>query len=180
MLASTSVVNPIATASPSDIPEWTAKKKYVYFLVWGDYFSFPYSAPIRRFYIERDHADVDALDIGYILKILSSCLLWAEETCTMPRPKKCLCEQVDFSPVERCFRPCGMLARKNLEIRLSTEEFEAFRLRHLEGMGQESAASHMGTSQSTYQRMLERAAIKIARALADGHPLFIDVPYSHS
>lgn len=122
----------------------------------------------------------DSLNIGYILKTYTLLFLRGRGFKSMPRPKKCLCEKIDFSPPERCFRPCGAPAHSVLETRLSTEEFEAFRLRYFEGLEQEIAAMRMGTSQSTYQRILEHSAGKIAQALADGHALFIDLPYSHS
>ncbi|KKU33694.1 MAG: hypothetical protein UX57_C0002G0020 [Candidatus Uhrbacteria bacterium GW2011_GWE2_46_68] len=58
---------------------------------------------------------------------------------------------------------------RDLEVvTLESEELEAYRLRHVQGMEQIEAAKSMQTSQSTYQRILYRAYEKIADALVHG------------
>jgi predicted DNA-binding protein (UPF0251 family) len=58
-------------------------------------------------------------------------------------------------------------------IELTTEELEAFRLRHIKNLEQIEAAQKMRTSQSTYQRILYSAYKKIAEALINGKAIKI-------
>jgi len=63
---------------------------------------------------------------------------------------------------------------RELEItELTTEEMEAFRLRHINDLEQTEAAKKMNTSQSTYQRILYSAYKKIADALINGKAIKI-------
>ena len=63
---------------------------------------------------------------------------------------------------------------RNLEIiELTTEEMEAYRLRHLNGLEQKEGAKKMQTSPSTYQRILYSAYKKIADALVNGKAIRI-------
>ena len=55
---------------------------------------------------------------------------------------------------------------RELEIvELTTEEMEAYRLRHINNLEQKEAAEKMNTPQSIYQRILYLAYKKIADAL---------------
>jgi len=56
---------------------------------------------------------------------------------------------------------------------LTTEEMEAYRLRHINGLEQKQAAKKMRTSQSTYQRILYSTYKKIADALINGKAIKI-------
>jgi predicted DNA-binding protein (UPF0251 family) len=58
-------------------------------------------------------------------------------------------------------------------VELTTEEMEAYRLRHINDLEQEEAAKKMNTSQSTYQRILYSAYKKIADALVNGKAIKI-------
>jgi len=58
-------------------------------------------------------------------------------------------------------------------IELTTEEMEAYRLRHINDLEQQAAADKMHTSQSTYQRILYSAYKKIADALINGKAIKI-------
>ena len=58
-------------------------------------------------------------------------------------------------------------------VELTTEEMEAFRLRHINDLEQKEAAQKMKTSQSTYQRILYSAYKKIADALINGKAIRI-------
>jgi len=58
-------------------------------------------------------------------------------------------------------------------IELTTEEMEAYRLRHINNMEQKEAADKMHTSQSTYQRILYATYKKIADALVNGKAIKI-------
>jgi len=89
----------------------------------------------------------------------------------MPRPR--LCRKIEFNPEVTYFKPQGIPMR-NLEIvELTTEELEAYRLRHLNNLDQQKAAQKMHTSASTYQRILYSAYKKIADALINGKSIKI-------
>lgn len=90
----------------------------------------------------------------------------------MPRPR--YCRRISFRPHITYFKPQGIPLCALEIITLSSEEFEAYRLRYIEEMHQLSAAKKMGTSQSTYQRILYSAHRKIADALVSGKGIRID------
>jgi predicted DNA-binding protein (UPF0251 family) len=91
----------------------------------------------------------------------------------MPRQQRCLCKKIKFKPNVVYFKPQG-IPIKGLEIKeLSMEEIETFRLRHIDSLEQKEAAEKMGTSQSTYQRLLYSAYKKIADALINGKAIKI-------
>ncbi len=58
-------------------------------------------------------------------------------------------------------------------VELTTEEIEAYRLRHINDLEQKKAAEKMRTSQSTYQRILYSAYKKIADVLINGKAIKI-------
>lgn len=94
----------------------------------------------------------------------------------MARPRNCLCDSIKFNPNVVYFKPQG-ISMVNLEIiELSLEEIEAFRLKNLENLEQQSAAKKMKTSTSTYQRILYSAYKKVAEALTQGKAIKI---YKH-
>jgi uncharacterized protein len=89
----------------------------------------------------------------------------------MPRPR--LCRKIEFNPEITYFKPQGIPIR-NLEIvELTTEELEAYRLRHVNELDQQAAAEKMNTSTSTYQRILNSVNKKIADALINGKAIKI-------
>jgi len=90
----------------------------------------------------------------------------------MVRPR--LCRRVRFRPGVTYFKPAG---RKMIELEesvISVDEFEAVRLRDLEGLEQEQAAKKMGISRPTFQRLLTCARKKIAEALVNGKAIKIE------
>ncbi len=89
----------------------------------------------------------------------------------MPRPK--LCRKIKFTPQVTYFKPRGVPIRNLSVIELTTEEIEAYRLRHIENLEQKKAAKKMHTSQSTYQRILSSAYKKTADALINGKAIKI-------
>jgi predicted DNA-binding protein (UPF0251 family) len=89
----------------------------------------------------------------------------------MPRPR--LCRKINFNPDITFFKPQGVPMRDLEIIELTTEEMEAYRLRHINDMDQIEAAEKMNTSQSTYQRILYSAYKKIADALINGKAIKI-------
>jgi len=89
----------------------------------------------------------------------------------MPRPR--LCRKIEFNPNITYFKPQGVPMRFLEIVELTTEEMEAFRLRHINDLEQQGAADKMRTSQSTYQRILYSAYKKIADALINGKAIKI-------
>lgn len=89
----------------------------------------------------------------------------------MVRPR--LCRKINFKPNITYFKPQGVPMRELMIVKLSTEEVEAYRLRHTFCLEQKEAAKKMNTSQSTYQRILNSAAKKIADALINGKAIRI-------
>jgi predicted DNA-binding protein (UPF0251 family) len=78
-----------------------------------------------------------------------------------------------FNPKITYFKPQGVPLRLLELVQLTTEEIEAYRLRHLNDLEQKEAAEKMCTSQSTYQRILYSAYKKIADALINGKAIRI-------
>ena len=84
----------------------------------------------------------------------------------MPRPRmsRMVCWQPDFT----YFKPAGVGMRALEEAVLQVDELEAIRLKDLEELEQEKAASKMGISQPTFHRVLLDARKKVADALVNG------------
>jgi len=89
----------------------------------------------------------------------------------MVRPR--LCRRIKFNPKITYFKPQGVPMRFLEIVELTTEEMEAYRLRHINKLEQKEAAKKMKTSQSTYQRILYSAYKKIADALINGKAIRI-------
>lgn len=89
----------------------------------------------------------------------------------MPRPR--LQRKIDFNPNVTYFKPQGVPMRCLEIVELTTEEMEAYRLRHINDLEQKEGAEKMHTSQSTYQRILYSAYKKIADALINGKAIKI-------
>ncbi|NCT55081.1 DUF134 domain-containing protein [Candidatus Falkowbacteria bacterium] len=89
----------------------------------------------------------------------------------MPRPR--LCRKIGFKPEVTYFKPQGVPMRGLEVIELTTEELEAYRLRHINDLDQQEAAKKMNTSASTYQRILYSSYKKIADALVNGKAIKI-------
>jgi predicted DNA-binding protein (UPF0251 family) len=90
----------------------------------------------------------------------------------MARPR--LCRRVRFNPDVTYFKPRGIPLRKLEEVILHVDEFEALRLKDLEGLEQEDAAKKMGISRPTFQRLLVSARKKIADAIVKGKAIKIE------
>lgn len=89
----------------------------------------------------------------------------------MPRPK--LRRRINFDPNVTYFKPLGIPMRDLEVVELTTEEIEAYRLRHIKDLDQRQSADKMRTSPSTYQRILYSANEKIADALVNGKAIKI-------
>lgn len=68
----------------------------------------------------------------------------------------------------------GISIRLLETVDLSREEMEAMRLKNLEGLSQEDGATKMGTSQTTFQRILSSAYFKTTEALVKGKAIRIE------
>ncbi|MFH1364413.1 MAG: DUF134 domain-containing protein [Candidatus Aenigmatarchaeota archaeon] len=90
----------------------------------------------------------------------------------MPRPR--LNRRVVCEPDTTYFKPAGIKMRELEESILSVDEFEAVRLKDLEGMDQEEAARKMNISQPTFHRLILSARKKLADAIVNGKAIKIE------
>lgn len=90
----------------------------------------------------------------------------------MPRPR--LCRRVGVEPGVTYFKPAGIPIKELEEVVLTVDEFEAIRLKDLEGLEQEAAAKKMNISQPTFFRLLDSARKKIADAIVNGKAIKIE------
>jgi len=90
----------------------------------------------------------------------------------MPRPRRC--RRVWLEPNITYFKPAGIPVRELEEVVLTVDEFEAIRLKDLEGLEQEEAAKKMNISQPTFFRLLNSARKKIADAIVNGKAIKIE------
>ena len=89
----------------------------------------------------------------------------------MVRPR--LCRRILAEPNVTYFKPRGIPMRELEEVILSVEEFEAVRLKDLEGLEQEECAKKMKISQPTFHRLVLSARKKIAEAIIKGKAIQI-------
>ena len=68
----------------------------------------------------------------------------------MVRPR--LCRRVRFNPDVTYFKPRGIPLMELEEVILPVDEYEAVRLKDLEGLEQEQCAKKMNVSQPTFHR----------------------------
>ena len=90
----------------------------------------------------------------------------------MPRPRRF--RRVWFEPSITYFKPAGVRMVDLEESILTVDEFEAIRLKDLEGLEQEEAAKKMNISQPTFFRLLDSARKKIADAIVKGKAIKIE------
>jgi predicted DNA-binding protein (UPF0251 family) len=84
----------------------------------------------------------------------------------MPRPR--LCRKIELNPNVTFYKPQGVPLRELKIINITHEEWEALRLKNVEGLDQTKAAERMNTSQSTFQRIFSGAQKKISTAIVQG------------
>lgn len=89
----------------------------------------------------------------------------------MPRPR--LNRNVCHKPDVTYFKPQGVPMSTIEIIELTLEETEALRLKNVVGLDQNECAKEMGTSQSTFQRILSGAYNKISDAVVNGKAIEI-------
>jgi hypothetical protein len=90
----------------------------------------------------------------------------------MPRPRRR--RRVRFQPDITFFRPEGVKESCLEESILMVDEFEAVRLKDLEGLDQIEAAKKMNISQPTFFRLIKSARRKIADAIVKGKAIKIE------
>jgi len=90
----------------------------------------------------------------------------------MVRPR--LCRRVRFQPGVTYFKPRGIPLMELEEVILHVDEYEAVRLKDLEGLEQEEASKKMNISQPTFFRLLDSARKKIADAMVNGKAIKIE------
>lgn len=84
----------------------------------------------------------------------------------MPRPKAK--REINKFPTVTYYKPRGVPVRELEIVRLDLEEWEALRLKDVQGLSQIQAAKKMKTSQSTFQRILTSAEKKLATGIING------------
>jgi predicted DNA-binding protein (UPF0251 family) len=89
----------------------------------------------------------------------------------MPRPRRC--RRVWFEPDVTYFKPAGVRMIDLEESVLTVDEFEAVRLKDLEGLDETVAAKKMNISQPTFNRLVSSARKKIADAIVHGKAIKI-------
>jgi predicted DNA-binding protein (UPF0251 family) len=90
----------------------------------------------------------------------------------MPRPRRN--RRIWSEPGVTYFKPAGIRMRELDESIVTVDEFEAVRLKDLEGLEQGEAAKKMGISQPTFHRLLLTARKKVADALTNGKAIRIE------
>jgi len=90
----------------------------------------------------------------------------------MSRPR--ILRRVWFEPNVTYFKPAGIRMIDLEESILAVDEFEAIRLKDLEGLEQEEASKKMNISQPTFFRLLDSARKKIADAIVNGKAIKIE------
>jgi predicted DNA-binding protein (UPF0251 family) len=93
----------------------------------------------------------------------------------MPRRRRC--RKVGFQPAFISFRPSGEGLAEPEKMVLTVDEFEAVRLKDLEGLDQSVCAEKMDISQPTFHRLVISARRKIADALTHGKSIKIEGGY---
>ncbi len=90
----------------------------------------------------------------------------------MPRPRRC--RRIGCIPNITYFKPAGVRMKHLDEVILNVDEYEAVRLKDLEGLEQEAAAKKMNISQPTFHRLVLTARKKIAEAIVKGKAIKIE------
>lgn len=89
-------------------------------------------------------------------------------------PGRRRCRRVGWKPAFTAFGPAAPGNTEPGEAVLSYDEFEAVRLKDLEGLDQNECAAMMEISQPTFHRLVISARRKIADALTNGKTIKIE------
>ena len=93
-------------------------------------------------------------------------------TINMVRPR--LFRRIVAEPNVTYFKPAGVRMIDLKQSILTVDEFEAVRLKDLEGLEQEECAKKMNISQPTFSRLVDEARKKIADAIVNGKAIKIE------
>ena len=96
------------------------------------------------------------------------CIRTKKEVIAISRPKKC--RRVGFVPEHSYFSAGGHVLEEEV---LEIEELEALRLSDMMEIEQDKAAEAMDVSRGTYQRIVNSARKKLAKALVEGKSIRI-------
>jgi predicted DNA-binding protein (UPF0251 family) len=96
----------------------------------------------------------------------------------MVRPR--ICRKISSSPHITYFKPQGIPLVDLDEVILNLDEFEALKLKDVEGLGQEDGAKRMGISQPTFFRLISSAHKKIADAMVHGKAIRIEADLEYT
>jgi len=100
------------------------------------------------------------------------CTIFAEKLYFMPRTEKD--RIVHTPPLFSEFKPIGVPVQELLNVVLTLDEFEAFRLADYVGLSHAEGAEEMGISRSTFTRLIEKSRKKISDFIIEGRVLSID------
>ena len=89
-------------------------------------------------------------------------------------PGRRRCRRVGHQPAFTAFSPAETSTMAPEEAVLSVDEFEALRLKDLEGLEQNECAAMMEISQPTFHRLVVSARRKVADALTHGKTIKIE------
>ncbi|HOT94377.1 MAG TPA: DUF134 domain-containing protein [Methanoregulaceae archaeon] len=89
-------------------------------------------------------------------------------------PGRRRCRRVGWEPAFTSFGPTGEDVRDSGTVVLSVDEYEAVRLKDLEGFDQATCATMMEISQPTFHRLVTSARRKVADALTHGKAIRIE------
>jgi len=90
----------------------------------------------------------------------------------MVRPR--LMRRIGCNPDVTYFKPRGVPMTELSEVVIQIDEYEAIRLKDLEGMEQSECAEKMKISQPTFHRLVVSARKKIADAIINGKSIRIE------
>jgi len=90
----------------------------------------------------------------------------------MPRTEKD--RIVHTPPLFSEFKPIGVPVHELMNVILTLDEFEAFRLADYLGLSHAEGAEEMGISRSTFSRLIEKSRKKISDFIIEGRVLSID------
>ena len=81
--------------------------------------------------------------------------------------------KIEAFPSVGCFMPVRPGAQELEPVEIKIEEWEAMRLKNLEGLNQEECAQRMHVSRQTFQNVIDSARRNTTLALTEGRPIRI-------
>lgn len=90
----------------------------------------------------------------------------------MVRPR--LCRRIFSNPHVTYFKPRGIPMSSLSEVVLRIDEYEAVRLKDLEGLEQSECAEKMNISQPTFHRLVVSARKNISDAIINGKAIKVE------